>query len=218
MISSRSSRNSSNTGSSMLATVCRSALLLIAFLGNHHVTVTAQVVLFDGPVFCRCGDIKDMCSALLASDLLVRAIIQKETKVGNNNRYDDIHYTAIVTTVFVNAQTNVAEGQTIEIRAGDQCGVPFANGDDMILDLSPPSSNGDYFSTRGCGLNSRIDSNGVIKWTDIGNCFELEQPLRLKGQSPKNVPQISPKVTTRGKRTQRQRSRKRLSRKPRRKL
>eukprot|EP00978_Attheya_sp_CCMP212_P041333 scaffold235544_cov28-Attheya_sp.AAC.1 len=163
-----------------------------------------DVPVLSAPLLCNCAEIKDMCSALLASGLLVRATIHSETKVGNNNRYDDIQYTAIVKTVFMNAQTNVAEGQTIEIRAGDICGVPFATGDDMILGLSPPSSNGDYFSTHGCGLDSPIDSNGVIRWTEMGNCFTYK--LRLKGQSydaapgppavgPRNVPQITPTLT-----------------------
>eukprot|EP00978_Attheya_sp_CCMP212_P017903 scaffold48279_cov57-Attheya_sp.AAC.1 len=231
MISSRSSRNSSSTGRSMLATVCSSALLLIAFLGNHHVadaklilngdfdqedyilsdeqikefyekygTIPTYTVTKPGlsaPLICNCAEIKDPCTAMLNNPVVVRATL---------HRYDDIQYTAIVETVFVNAGApSLAEGQTIEIRDNCVGGVPFpyTTGDDMILGLFP-SSNGDYFTTEGCGLNSPIDSNGVIRWTEMGNCFTYK--LRLKGQSYnaapgppavglRNVPQITPTLT-----------------------
>eukprot|EP00978_Attheya_sp_CCMP212_P019826 scaffold56111_cov44-Attheya_sp.AAC.1 len=113
MISSRSSRNGSSTSNSMLATVCSSALLLIALLGNHHVTAQEDILSPQTQTICRCAEIEDPCTALLLQPVLVRATIHNETKVGNNYYYD-----AIVKTIYVNAQIHVEEGQTITIRAG----------------------------------------------------------------------------------------------------
>eukprot|EP00978_Attheya_sp_CCMP212_P034996 scaffold149987_cov67-Attheya_sp.AAC.1 len=182
MNSSRPSRNSSSTGSSMLATVCSRALLLIAFLGNHHVTDA-----------CSCLPPDDPCEAMLYRPVLVRATIHNETEVGNNYYYD-----AIVKNVYMNSQILVEDGQTIKLRTGvleSLCGDRFNTESDMLLDLDPPSaSDGDYFSTNLCRMNSRIDSNGVIERSDYNECFD--ETLRLKGAVvPKSLPPITPKLT-----------------------
>eukprot|EP00550_Attheya_septentrionalis_P011966 CAMPEP_0198303900 /NCGR_PEP_ID=MMETSP1449-20131203/57117_1 /TAXON_ID=420275 /ORGANISM="Attheya septentrionalis, Strain CCMP2084" /LENGTH=664 /DNA_ID=CAMNT_0044006407 /DNA_START=317 /DNA_END=2311 /DNA_ORIENTATION=+ len=72
----------------------------------------------------------------------------------------------------------MAEGQTIEIRLGDVCSVSFEDGSDMLLDLYP-NSNGDYFTTTPCNMNSGIDSNCVLERADYNECFDYS--LSLKG-------------------------------------
>jgi hypothetical protein len=184
MISSRSSRNSST--SSMLATVCSSALLLIAFLGNH---VTDACSCLPPP--------DDPCPALLSSNLLVRATIIDSTKVWDklapldaNGDPDDPHdqlftnhYSVKIEEVYVNAGApSVVEGQTIEIRAkvaSNLCGMRLQP--DMLLDLSGPylESNVEYFSTNSCSMSANFDEKGGLSY--YNQCFE--NTLRLKGQT-----------------------------------
>eukprot|EP00978_Attheya_sp_CCMP212_P012806 scaffold32003_cov64-Attheya_sp.AAC.1 len=166
MISSRSSRKS-NT-SSMLATVCSSALLLIAFLCNH---VT------DASCFCIPPP-DDPCPALQATKLLVRATIIGQTEVVDETlHFPHIsnHYSVKIEEVYVNAGApNVIEGQTIQVtsrKAGSLCGTTLQTGSDMLLDLSP-ESNGEQFSTMKCSMNSRIDANGAIMRSGYSKCFE----------------------------------------------
>jgi len=188
MISSRSSRNSST--SSMLATVCSSALLLIAFLGNH---VTDACSCLPPP--------DDPCPALLSSNLLVRATIIDSTKVWDklapldaNGDPDDPHdqfftnhYSVKIEEVYVNAgapSVVVVEGQTIEIRAkvaSNLCGMRLQP--DMLLDLSGPylESNVEYFSTGSCSMSADFNENGALSNSNYDKCFENTK--RLKGQS-----------------------------------
>mmetsp|Transcript_2099 Transcript_2099/g.3788 ORF Transcript_2099/g.3788 Transcript_2099/m.3788 type:complete len:339 (-) Transcript_2099:158-1174(-) len=169
MISSRSRNSSSRIGSSMLATVCSSALLLMAFLGNHHVAHA-----------CSCPpSTDDPCNDMLYRKLLVRATIQNVERVIDDPSFGNAtYYTALVRKVFVKKQINMAEGQTIEIRSGDVCSISFEDGSDMLLDLYP-NSNGDYFTTTPCNMNSGIDSNCVLERADYNECFDYS--LSLKG-------------------------------------
>eukprot|EP00978_Attheya_sp_CCMP212_P018338 scaffold50038_cov41-Attheya_sp.AAC.1 len=171
----------------MLATVCSSALLLIAFLGNHVADA------------CSCSrPPDDPCPALLSRNLLVRATIIGSTKVWDkgvaldangdpDDPYDQFftnHYSVKIEEVYVNAGApSMVEGQTIEIRAkvaSNLCGVSLQTGSDMLLDLFP-TSNGEYFSTSSCSMNAGIDENGAIIRSEFNKCFE--HALRLKGQS-----------------------------------
>eukprot|EP00978_Attheya_sp_CCMP212_P003686 scaffold7769_cov53-Attheya_sp.AAC.1 len=168
---------SRSSTSSTLSAICSSALLLIAFLGNHHVTDACRCVYLDSP-----------CSAMQDRSVLVRATIQSKTDFFNDSfgldangvrdpQFITNHYNAIVETVYVNNNNagapNVVEGQTIEIRAkisGNLCGIQLETGSDMLLDLYP-ESNGEYFSTNSCSMNAEIDANGVIERSEYNECF-----------------------------------------------
>eukprot|EP00978_Attheya_sp_CCMP212_P045249 scaffold339149_cov61-Attheya_sp.AAC.2 len=175
MVSSRSSRTSST--SSMLATACRSALLLIAFLGNNHVANA-----------CSCLPLPaDPCPALLASSLLVRATIMSVIEVVTDEVFDldpdgepndqavTNFYSVKIEEVYVNADApnKVVAGQTIEVtsrKAGNLCGTTLPIDSDMLLDLWPRG--GGTFSTGSCSKNSGIDSNGKLTTASFNKCFE----------------------------------------------
>jgi len=168
MISSRSSRNSST--SSMLATVCSSAILLIALLGNHVADA------------CSCLGPTDICAALLAQDFLVRATIISRTEDDNPDVFAITQYYSVkIEEVYANGGAhNVVEGQTVEVsslKEGSLCGISFEIGADYLLDLTPRG--GDKFTTGLCNMNSRIDENGAITRSDYQECFE--KTLDLEG-------------------------------------
>eukprot|EP00978_Attheya_sp_CCMP212_P007158 scaffold16656_cov42-Attheya_sp.AAC.1 len=164
---------------------------------------------------CDCMPPPDPCKAMLFRPVLVWATIQNVTAVvdegwpldANGNPDDQAitnHYSVKIKKVYVNKKgtPNVVEGQTIEVRtaaASNRCGIKFQTESEMFLDLDP-KSNGEYFSTGLCSMNSVVDSIGVIDRSGYNKCFD--QTLRLKGQSdvtpvvvPKSVQQISPKLT-----------------------
>eukprot|EP00978_Attheya_sp_CCMP212_P045171 scaffold335968_cov35-Attheya_sp.AAC.1 len=144
---------------------------------------------------CACMDIEDPCTAMLSRPVLVRATIQNVTAVvdegsplnANGNPYfeDAImnHYSVKIEKVYENnaGAPNVVEGQTIEVRAratSNRCGIKFQTESEMFLDLDP-KSNGEYFVTSSCSMNSRMDSSGSIMRSGYNECFELEQPKEI---------------------------------------
>mmetsp|Transcript_10269 Transcript_10269/g.18653 ORF Transcript_10269/g.18653 Transcript_10269/m.18653 type:complete len:276 (-) Transcript_10269:40-867(-) len=124
---------------------------------------------------CRCIDEKDPCAAMLDRNVLVRGIVGKKKTAVDKDGFHFYSYDVILETVYVNANglSDLVEGQTIQIRvraARNSCDISQLPTDsDMLLDLYP-QSNGEYFSTHLCAMNSPFHENGVLDKV-LQECF-----------------------------------------------
>eukprot|EP00978_Attheya_sp_CCMP212_P036411 scaffold164929_cov59-Attheya_sp.AAC.2 len=155
------------------ALLCMSLLLVI---GTRMVHVAEA---------CRCMEELDPCAAMWDRTVLVRGTVGNETAVDKDGfpisdivtSHEDLQfisysYDVILETVFVNANglSNLVEGQTIQVRveaAGNSCDIrSLTTGYDMLLDLDH-QSNGEYFSTNLCAMNSPFDEKNFY----YNKCF-----------------------------------------------
>jgi hypothetical protein len=198
----------------MLATVCSSALLLIAFLGHPHVTDACSCL----PLLLL-GEDDDLCDAMLAKKLLVRAIFLTKEQVVDDSSFSPpgdanvdpngdpnvdpsimYHYTAEMNAIFLtDGRSALTVGKTIQVHArtasANLCGIEFQTGEEWLLELNP--HNAGHYTSHLCGMNSIFDNNETLQRMEYNECFESTSTstLQLKGAPPSlGLPRVLPTI------------------------